>query len=61
MKKNNLQNAWRQFEKTGSIADYLHYKALETGGSPFDPQNPRPGPGTDPYAGPGSETHPSYH
>ena len=60
MEKLTPENVWRRFEQTGAILDYLNYKALETGGTPFDRENPwdRPGPG--PLAGAGPETDPPH-
>jgi hypothetical protein len=60
MKYNTIQNAWKQFEQTGTIADYLAYKSLELeGGTPLDGQNPGNCPRTDSYAGSGQKTsHP---
>ena len=61
MEKNPLQNAWKQFEQTGTIADYLWYKTVEQkGGAFFDCQNPRDRLGADPDAGSGLKVNHSH-
>ncbi len=61
MENHSLQNAWKHFEQTGTVADYLLYKSMEQkGGAVFDRQNPRDCPGTDPDAGSGQKVSHSH-